>query len=112
MNAESRPGTITFFHLKEFEGKTIEDFLLFYHQSSSNRSRLIQSRALEISHRPVRDLHAILQKGDTITIHLPPGEVDHVPSETPCQAVYEDDYIFVAHKEPGMIIHEIGRAHV
>lgn len=105
MNAETRPGTITFYHLNEFEGKTIEDFLLFYRQSSSNRHRLIQSRSIEINHKPVKDSHVLLQKGDTITIHIPFMEVDHVPAETPCPIVYEDDYLYVAHKEPGIIIH-------
>ena len=47
-----------------------------------------------------------LKARDIVTILLPKEEIDYTPAETPCTVVYEDDFVYVAHKDPGTIVHD------
>lgn len=41
----------------------------------------------------------------SIVLSVPPREVDIIPEDIPINVVYEDEYIVVVNKEPGMVVH-------
>ncbi|MBM4403219.1 MAG: RluA family pseudouridine synthase [Candidatus Cloacimonetes bacterium] len=48
----------------------------------------------------------LLNQGDMIDVRLPdPEPVDIVPQDIPLSVIFEDEYLAVINKEPGMIVH-------
>lgn len=48
-----------------------------------------------------------VKPNDIITIELayPKREITIIPEDIPLNIIYEDDYLLVVHKEPGMVVH-------
>jgi len=48
-----------------------------------------------------------IKPGDVITVLLehPPRESEVVPEDIPLEIIYEDDYLLVVNKPPGMVVH-------
>ncbi len=106
MKYELKKGRISIDTGSEFEGKTVQEFLEYFRQSKKNRYLLILNKNILINREPVSNDQTVLQKNDIVTILLPALKTDFKPSETPCRVVYEDDFVYVAHKDAGIIIHD------
>lgn len=87
-----------------FEKMNVEQFLEYFHLSRKNRYLYIQNRLIFLDEEPVRNsLEEI--NGKTIRIVFPKEETDWKPSQRECEIIYEDPFVYVVHKDPGMIIH-------
>lgn len=87
-----------------FSSMSVEQFLEFYHLSRKNRYLCIQERMVLLDDIPVK---SGMEKigGKTIRILLPQEPVDWAPAEKECEVIYEDPFVYIVHKEPGIIIH-------
>jgi len=77
----------------------------------SNTTRTKVQNACEagsvlVNGKPVKSNYRI-KPGDEISIVLtvPPRDVEVVPENIPVDIVYEDDYIVLVNKKPGMVVH-------
>lgn len=91
--------------LSKYHKKTILDFLNDYEQSKKNRYLLIQNKQILLNGNPVRDVNEVIHSSDILTLILPEEEIDWVCAEKECIVEYEDAFIYIVFKEPGMIIH-------
>ena len=48
--------------------------------------------------------------GDIIGVRLPEEKSDFEPEDIPLDILYEDDDLILVNKQPGIIVHQIGRA--
>lgn len=93
-------------HLDEtYNDKTLADFFDYYVQSKKNRYLLLHENKILINKKKPENENDVLHTKDIITISLPYEQVDYEPSDRECKVVYEDDFVYVVHKEPGIIIH-------
>lgn len=88
----------------EFAGKSLASFFNAYHISRKMRYLYLTNGYVSYNHKPCTD-DCILQKGDVLIISNPPSEIDIPSAPEPCDIVYEDDFVYVAHKPAGIIIH-------
>lgn len=59
-----------------------------------------------VNGKPVKSNYKIKPFDEiSIVLSVPPRDVDIVPEDIPINIVYEDDYIAVVNKEPGMVVH-------
>ncbi len=86
----------------EQDGKTLPEVLEI---SAKTGYLLQQEKRLVLNHKPMDILH-ILHTGEGITIHLKEESLDYTPADRACRVVYEDDWIYIAHKDPGIIVHD------
>ncbi len=94
------------FHIDElFDQKPLSDFFDYYVQSKKNRYLLFQENRILINRKKPSSENDLLHKKDVVTIILPNEDIDYEPSEKECKVVYEDDFVYIVHKDPGMIIH-------
>ena len=106
MQYELKYGRIDINTQQEFDGKTIRDFLDYFHVGKKNRYLAIQNGQILVNRTKVTNEDQPLKARDIVTILLPKEEIDYTPAETPCTVVYEDDFVYVAHKDPGTIVHD------
>ncbi len=105
MKYRSEPGKVVITALGKYDRKPLSSFLDDYRQSDKNRARMIKEEQILVNDEPVKDENVILKESDTLTLIIPETEIDHVCAEAPCRVVYEDAFIYIAHKEAGCIIH-------
>ena len=74
--------------------------------SRSRLKALILGGQVAVEARTIRDPAAHVNSGDTVTVALPPPE-DAKPAgeEIPLNIVYEDGYLIVIDKPPGLVMH-------
>jgi len=84
--------------------RTLEEFLDEYKQSRKNKYLLLQEKKILIDDIPAKSLQDNIQNR-SLTLLTDEEEIDYLPAEKPCQVVYEDAFLYIVHKEPGMIIH-------
>ncbi len=84
--------------------QTVEDFLYTFLQSKKNRYLLIKDKQLFIDNKPITDIHTTLDT-HTISISIPDQDIDWKCADRSCPVIYEDDFVYIAHKEAGIIIH-------
>lgn len=106
MNYTLKPGRIEIEPGSEYEGKTLSEFLEYFHTSRKNRYLMALSKQILINRKPAASENDVLTGKDTITILLPPQEVDYTPAAKECKVMYEDDFVYVAHKDAGVIVHD------
>ena len=90
---------------KKYEGILLSDFLRLFHISSKKRYELFQNREITLNRKDA-GANDVLKEKDVIEIRIKEAGIDYVPSSEECEAVYEDDLIYVAHKDPGILIHD------
>jgi 23S rRNA pseudouridine1911/1915/1917 synthase len=104
MKYERSEDRIEIFPAGQWTKKTVGDFLDEFRQSKKNRYILVRDKLLLLDDVPVSDLSQLL--GDhKLTIMIPAEEPGCLPAEEPCRVVYEDAFVYIVHKEPGVIIH-------
>ena len=89
----------------EFDQKTLGDFFDVYRQSKKNRSALLREKRITVNGSTPANEEALLHKGDTMRLFFPEEAVDRLPADKECTVVYEDDFVYVVHKDAGVIIH-------
>lgn len=91
---------------QQFSSKSLADFLNHYYISEKTRNALLNKKNILINHVPVESFELVLNKHDTLSIITEEKEVDYPLADKECQVVYEDDFVYVAHKDAGIIIHD------
>ena len=91
---------------EQFNGQTVSDFLSSFCISVKTMNSLISRKQLSVNRNPVTEPSETLNLKDVLTITLEDGEVDYAPADRECPVLYEDDFVYVAHKETGIIIHD------
>lgn len=104
MKYERRSDRIIIHPSQQQADKTIGDFLDEYLVSRKNRYLLLQNRQILLDEDPVKNISEIIGRHD-ITVMIPDEECGWVPAGTACDVVYEDDFVYIVHKDAGMIIH-------
>lgn len=87
------------------EGSTVEQLLKSLCVSEKNQKKMLAAGELELNHAELKHLGTALKTHDVLTVHIPDGLLDFKPAAQECPIVYEDDFVYVAHKERGMIVH-------
>ena len=98
--------SIVIFPSQQYEKKSVRDFLDEYLISRKNRYLLLQNRQILLDGKPVTSDEQLIGS-QPITLLIPPEEPDWKPATAPCKVVYEDDFVYIVHKEPGCIIHGV-----
>ena len=99
-----KDNTITIDQEGKYLKKTVEDFLNDYYQSKKNKYLLLLNKQILLDGTPVKHSKEIIDH-KTITIIFPEEPIDWIPAETECKVIYEDAFIYIVHKDAGMIIH-------
>lgn len=88
-----------------YKDRTISDFFDDFRQSSRNRYLLLRDEMILLDGEPVSSQDTVV--GDReITLLIPEEEPGWPAADTPCETVYEDPFLFIVHKEAGIIIHD------
>lgn len=106
MRYENKYGVLKIYTQNEYTGRTVRDFLDDLHIGKKTCRELFQKKQIALSQMPVADEHLRIPENACLIFHIPPEGVDIPASKTSCTVVYEDDFIYVAHKPAGLIIHD------
>ncbi len=101
MGAPER-NTFTFF---PHEKQTLEELFSRYLISGKNRYLMMRDERILIDGIPARDRDIVLSPDTAVTIVNEAADPGFAVSSRPCTVVYEDDIVYVVHKDPGVIIH-------
>lgn len=104
MKYTTRDGLLEIPPAEALRHKTVEAFLDEYRQSKKNKYLLVKDEKLLLDEVPVKDLSEEIGMR-TFAIRIEEEGPDWVKSDTPCEVVYEDAFVYVVHKESGIIIH-------
>ena len=65
-----------------------------------------EAQCVQVNNKPVKSNYRVKPK-DIVTLMLPhpKREIRVIPEDIPLNIVYEDDYLLVINKEPGMVVH-------
>ncbi|MCI5723183.1 MAG: RluA family pseudouridine synthase [Erysipelotrichaceae bacterium] len=88
----------------KYINKTVEDFLNDYYQSKKNKYLLILNKQIQLNNTFITNAKQIIGN-QLLTIHIPNLPVDWLPAGQECKVIYEDAFIYIVHKDAGMIIH-------
>lgn len=104
MKFEIRENEILIPACQQTRHMSLSAFLDEYKQSKKNRYLLRLNKRLLLDGQPVSDLDQEI--GDrTLSILIPPEEIDWPMAEEAAQVIYEDPFVYVVHKPAGLIIH-------
>ncbi len=92
------------FDLDHFHEKTMEYFFEFYNIPTRKRNHFIQTLTIKVNGQRC-NVDQVLKREDRIII-LNQEKIDIDCDSTAAKVVYEDDFVLVAHKESGILIHE------
>lgn len=88
-----------------YANRPLSCFFNDYCISRSKRYLLLQNRQIFIQEEAVRCEDTILHKEDVLRIFLEKESIDWAVASEPCKVVYENDFVFLVHKEAGVLIH-------
>ncbi len=90
------------------QGQTILEYFHSLHLSKKTIHLLRQNKEYLYNHQFV-DYNQVLKKGDLLQIKAFEKGIDFECLDHPLDIVYEDEFLLVINKEPGMIIHPEGK---
>lgn len=90
---------------KYYAGKTLHHFFDDYKISRPKRYNLMQSGKVTLDGNVTKNGETMLQEHMVLSFPLESGGVDWQANEKPCTVVYENAFVYIVHKEPGIIIH-------
>ena len=102
---ELKPGRLIAELPQNAEDIPLADILKSLRISGKKRYELLQEHQIVINRSDAAG-NEILHGGDRITFSLPAQEPDYQPAEQECNVIYEDDFVYIARKEPGIIVHD------
>lgn len=80
-------------------------FFDLYHISRKDRYLLIQNRQIACNGEIMKSAEQVLDSDAVLTIHFPSYEIDWAANEKAAEVLYENDFVLIVHKDPGIIIH-------
>ncbi len=104
MRYEFHNGQLDIMDGKKYENKPLAAFFNDYRISRKNRSLILTNHQLLANGIPLCSEEDIIPSG-VLTLLIPEEEPDWVAAAKPCPVVYSDPFIYLAHKEAGIIIH-------
>jgi 23S rRNA pseudouridine1911/1915/1917 synthase len=90
---------------RSFRNQPVSAFLETCCLSRKDRYLLMAERRITCQGTIIRDPHFLLHENDELTIHFPAYEIDWAASDKAAEVLYENDFVLIVHKDPGMIIH-------
>lgn len=90
---------------------SVRELFDFYHITDKKRSQFIHNQKIRVNQQ-VADLNTLIFCNDQISVccfENAPNPHQQTQSR-PCTVVYEDDFVLVVSKPPGLIIHDDGNA--
>ncbi|MFV0479244.1 MAG: RluA family pseudouridine synthase [Anaerorhabdus sp.] len=103
MKCNSQNNSLYFSELELFHNKMLSEFLAFYFIRGKRAQTLITSGAISINgNKVVTDKR--IDKSDKLEIQIF-EKIDCPVGEKIAKVVYEDDFILVVHKDPGVMVH-------
>ena len=102
MNYEMKPGRLEVFLSPAEEGITLQEF----YNNLSIPVKKQKNLNVRINRVQVRDLSIILHAGDILTLPIDSEDVDYATAEEECPVLYEDDFVYIVHKDAGMLVHD------
>ena len=105
MNYTLKPGMLEIEIPAEYNHLGITEFMKNYHISGKKRNDLFLSHGILLNRKDASPA-SVLHEKDRLTFRLEQSEIDYAPADTPCEVVYEDDFVYVAHKEAGILVHD------
>lgn len=88
-----------------FANQPLQAFFDAYSLSKKTRYLYLQNHYIKINDKIVTQANTLLQANDQLSIQIPNEAIDYPYAKEACKVVYEDDFVYVAHKPVGMIIH-------
>ena len=88
-----------------YDGKSLNNFFDDYKISRPKRYNLLQSGRVTIDGRVIKNNGTPLHNNMVISLPLESGDIDWKANDKPCTVVYENEFVYIVHKEPGIIIH-------
>jgi len=91
----------------EHAGQRIDQALAALTGLSRNHiQKLIQDHVVHETGKPLTKTSVRTESGQTFTVHLPEAvPLDIIPENIPLHILFEDDYLLVINKPPGMVVH-------
>ncbi|MBQ6222265.1 MAG: hypothetical protein IJJ44_06620, partial [Solobacterium sp.] len=102
MNYKMKPGRLEVFLSPAEEGISLQEF----YNNLSIPVKKQKSLNARINRVPVRDFSVPLHAGDILTLPVEREDVDYTPAEEECTVIYEDDFVYIVHKDAGMLVHD------
>lgn len=90
---------------KTYAGREISCFLDDYLISRSRRYSMLQEQVILCSGVPVKSPSQILKEDDVLTIYWKEDGPEWPAAESPCRVMYENEFVYIVHKDPHLIIH-------
>ena len=97
--------TITIETGRTYAERPIQDLLDDLCISRPNRYTLLQEKRLLVNDVIAKQASCTIPLNAKVTVILPEEDIDWVQAEEPCHVIYENDFVMIVHKEPGIIIH-------
>lgn len=91
---------------KEFEGKTLLEYLLTFRINKSYINNLISSKKVILNSVTIKNGNMLIKEGDKIIIMFPIEETTLYNFEI--DVIYEDDWIIVVNKPANILVHTDG----
>ena len=88
-----------------YRKKTLNDFFDDFCQSAANKYILIRDGQILLDGKSVSSPDVTLNQ-EEITVLIPEEDYGWPLAEKPCHVVYEDPFLMIVHKDPGIIIHD------
>src|SRR3954453_8409213 len=92
---------------KRMEGKRIDAYLAsrFPDYSRTVIQKVIDAHAVHVNGQPIKASYRV-QEGDEVRVWLPELIDDTpAPEDIPLEILYEDEFLVVVNKPPGMVVH-------
>jgi len=88
-------------------GKRLDVFISSVSEVSRSQAKLmVENGDVSVNGRVIEKPSYRLREGDTVSFEIPePVPVSLEPENIPLDIVYEDDYVIVINKPPGMVVH-------
>ncbi|MBR4457113.1 MAG: RluA family pseudouridine synthase [Solobacterium sp.] len=102
---EKKTGRLSLTLPEETEAMPLTEFLEQLHISRPKRFELFQTHALTLNRTDAAPSD-ILHARDRLDFRLEAQEVDYAPAEREARVIYEDDFVYIVHKDPGIIVHD------
>ena len=91
---------------EEFSGQSLAELFDYFCLSSKWKYLLMQEKKVLLNGQVLTDSDVILNSGDELTFLNEESQIDFPLATESCEVVYEDDFVYIAHKKAVDIIHD------
>lgn len=111
VNDSEEPGKFEYFNFKVDPGQSQLriDVFLFNKIENASRSKIQEAAKagyIEVNGKPVKSNYKV-KPNDNIIIYsvTEPRDIELIPQDIPLNIMYEDDYLLIVNKDPGLVVH-------